>query len=77
MEKNTDPGAEIRKKHLGSYFRELSENNLIIHNLKNCYSIQFYGSGAEKSGSGIKIPDPHHWKRVYIFWVWSGLHLIE
>ncbi len=77
MKNNTDPGAEIRKNHLGSYFQELSYNffRLWIIKFSNSSVLRLLVRDG-KSGSGIKIPDPHHWKKVYIFWVWSGPHLI-
>jgi hypothetical protein len=51
----------IQNEHRPSYFRKLRNNFLGLKIL------QFFdadpGSGMEKFGSGIKVPDPHYWSQ--------------
>jgi hypothetical protein len=59
----------IRYVQPGSYFRELA--TATIFGVKNTYSLMRIrnifvpGSGMEKFGSGINIPDPQHRLRVF------------
>jgi hypothetical protein len=58
-------GSGIRDVHPGSYFRELDDNILGKNTLKFCCGSGIRclfdaGSGMEKFGSRINIPDPQH-----------------
>jgi hypothetical protein len=67
-----DPGSGIGKNP-GSFYREL-RNNFWVKILKffdvdadpGIFLTLSQGSGMEKFGSGINIPDPQHWSGVSI-----------
>jgi hypothetical protein len=66
--KKSASGSEIRDEQPGSYFLELRNHFfLLFWGLKYLNSLmRIRDSGWRQFGSGINIPDPPHWEKLFL-----------